>query len=152
MFRALSHTSRAALRQAGGNGKIHTTHKTLHQNLGKVGRCGFSHEQPPGQQSKQDDSSTCNKASTSEQVLNILISIGSSKSGAPRHFRTSTVVKNEVEVFVDGKAVKVEAGSAVIQACEKAGVHIPRFCYHERLSVAGNCRMCLVEVEKSPKP
>jgi len=71
---------------------------------------------------------------------------------APRHFRTSAVVKNEVEVFVDGKAIKVEAGSAVIQACEQAGVHIPRFCYHERLSVAGNCRMCLVEVEKSPKP
>ncbi|KAF9990394.1 hypothetical protein BGZ75_002175 [Mortierella antarctica] len=74
------------------------------------------------------------------------------QAGGPRHFRTSTIAKNEVEVFVDGKAVKVEAGSAVIQACEKAGVHIPRFCYHERLSVAGNCRMCLVEVEKSPKP
>ncbi|KAF9917929.1 NADH dehydrogenase (ubiquinone) 78K chain precursor, 5-prime end [Lobosporangium transversale] len=74
------------------------------------------------------------------------------QAGAPRHFRTTAVVKNEVEVFIDGKPVKVEAGSAVIQACEKAGVHIPRFCYHERLSVAGNCRMCLVEVEKSPKP
>ncbi|KAL1917855.1 uncharacterized protein VTP21DRAFT_3689 [Calcarisporiella thermophila] len=58
----------------------------------------------------------------------------------------------EVEVFVDGKSVKIEQGAAVIQACEKAGVPIPRFCYHERLSVAGNCRMCLVEVEKSPKP
>ncbi|KAF9327265.1 hypothetical protein BG006_009395 [Podila minutissima] len=69
-----------------------------------------------------------------------------------RHFRTTTAVRDEVEVFVDGKAVKVEAGSAAIQACEKAGVHIPRFCYHERLSVAGNCRMCLVEVEKAPKP
>ncbi|KAG0064060.1 NADH dehydrogenase (ubiquinone) 78K chain precursor, 5-prime end, partial [Podila epicladia] len=69
-----------------------------------------------------------------------------------RHFRTTTVARDEVEVFVDGKAVKVEDGSAVIQACDKVGVHIPRFCYHERLSVAGNCRMCLVEVEKSPKP
>ena len=38
------------------------------------------------------------------------------------------------------------------QACEEAGVHVPRFCYHERLSIAGNCRMCLVEVEKAPKP
>uniref|UniRef100_A0A3B1JDR4 Uncharacterized protein n=1 Tax=Astyanax mexicanus TaxID=7994 RepID=A0A3B1JDR4_ASTMX len=38
-----------------------------------------------------------------------------------------------------------------LQACEKVGVQIPRFCYHERLSVAGNCRMCLVEIEKSPK-
>ncbi|KAK3814178.1 MAG: G subunit of NADH dehydrogenase [Benniella sp.] len=74
------------------------------------------------------------------------------QAGAPRHFRTSAVLRDEVEVFVDGKSVKVEAGSAAIQACEKAGVHIPRFCYHERLSVAGNCRMCLVEVEKSPKP
>jgi NADH dehydrogenase/NADH:ubiquinone oxidoreductase subunit G len=40
----------------------------------------------------------------------------------------------------------------VLQACEVAGVDIPRFCYHSRLSIAGNCRMCLVEVEKSPKP
>ncbi|KAJ1342946.1 NADH dehydrogenase (quinone), G subunit [Batrachochytrium salamandrivorans] len=46
----------------------------------------------------------------------------------------------------------VEQGSAVIQACAAAGVEIPRFCYHERLAVAGNCRMCLVELEKSPKP
>ena len=40
----------------------------------------------------------------------------------------------------------------VLQACELAGAEIPRFCYHERLSIAGNCRMCLVEMEKSPKP
>lgn len=57
-----------------------------------------------------------------------------------------------VEVFVDGKPVEVEAGTTVLQACEKVGVQIPRFCYHERLSVAGNCRMCLVEIEKAPKP
>ncbi|KAI9774819.1 MAG: NADH dehydrogenase (ubiquinone) 78K chain precursor, 5-prime end [Geoglossum simile] len=44
------------------------------------------------------------------------------------------------------------AGSALIQACEKAGVTIPRYCYHEKLMIAGNCRMCLVEVERSPKP
>jgi len=44
------------------------------------------------------------------------------------------------------------AGSALIQACEKAGVVIPRYCYHEKLMIAGNCRMCLVEVERSPKP
>ena len=48
--------------------------------------------------------------------------------------------------------VEVEEGLTVIQACEKAGVEIPRFCYHEKLSIAGNCRMCLVEIEKSPKP
>lgn len=58
----------------------------------------------------------------------------------------------EVELFIDGKSVKIEQGTALIQACEKAGATIPRFCYHERLSVAGNCRMCLVEVEKVPKP
>ncbi len=48
--------------------------------------------------------------------------------------------------------IEVEEGFTVLQACEKAGVEIPRFCYHERLSIAGNCRMCLVEIEKSPKP
>ncbi len=48
--------------------------------------------------------------------------------------------------------VEVEEGLTVLQACEKAGVEIPRFCYHEKLSIAGNCRMCLVEMDKSPKP
>tara|TARA_B100000902_G_scaffold127477_1_gene126906 strand:- start:1502 stop:3535 length:2034 start_codon:yes stop_codon:yes gene_type:complete len=48
--------------------------------------------------------------------------------------------------------VEVEEGLTVLQACEKAGIEIPRFCYHEKLSIAGNCRMCLVEMEKSPKP
>ena len=48
--------------------------------------------------------------------------------------------------------VEVEEGFTVLQACEKAGFEIPRFCYHEKLSIAGNCRMCLVETEKSPKP
>ena len=48
--------------------------------------------------------------------------------------------------------VEVEEGTTVLQACEKAGAEIPRFCYHEKLSIAGNCRMCLVEMEKSPKP
>ena len=63
----------------------------------------------------------------------------------------STATEN-VEVFVDGKPVMIEKGAAVIQACEKAGVDIPRFCYHQRLAVAGNCRMCIVEIEKMPKP
>jgi NADH-quinone oxidoreductase subunit G len=53
---------------------------------------------------------------------------------------------------IDGKEVSVEPGMTVLQACEAAGVEIPRFCYHERLSIAGNCRMCLVEMEKAPKP
>jgi len=56
------------------------------------------------------------------------------------------------KVTVDGIEVDVPNGASVLQACEAAGKEIPRFCYHERLSVAGNCRMCLVEVEKAPKP
>ena len=57
-----------------------------------------------------------------------------------------------VEIFIDGKPFKVDEGITVIQACEQAGVEIPRFCYHEKLSIAGNCRMCLVEMENSAKP
>ena len=53
---------------------------------------------------------------------------------------------------VNDVEVEIEEGLTVLQACEKAGVEIPRFCYHEKLSIAGNCRMCLVEMEKSPKP
>ena len=60
--------------------------------------------------------------------------------------------EEKVPVFVDGREVHVHKGVTVLQACEHAGVHVPRFCYHPRLSIAGNCRMCLVEVEKSPKP
>ena len=53
---------------------------------------------------------------------------------------------------IDGKEITVEDGLTVLQACEEAGAEVPRFCYHDRLSIAGNCRMCLVEMEKSPKP
>jgi NADH-quinone oxidoreductase subunit G len=56
------------------------------------------------------------------------------------------------KLTIDGKSVEVPPNTTIIQAAEVAGVEIPRFCYHERLSIAGNCRMCLVEVEKSPKP
>jgi NADH-quinone oxidoreductase subunit G len=56
------------------------------------------------------------------------------------------------KVTIDGIEVEVPNGASVLQACEAAGKEIPRFCYHERLSVAGNCRMCLVEVERAPKP
>lgn len=58
----------------------------------------------------------------------------------------------KIEVFVDDKPVLVDPGTTVLQAAAMVGVEIPRFCYHERLSIAGNCRMCLVEVEKSLKP
>ena len=53
---------------------------------------------------------------------------------------------------VNNIEIEVDNGLTVLQACEKAGVEIPRFCYHEKLSIAGNCRMCLVEIEKSSKP
>ena len=54
------------------------------------------------------------------------------------------------KVTVDGQEIEVPAGATVLQACELAGKEIPRFCYHERLSIAGNCRMCLVEVKPGP--
>ena len=57
-----------------------------------------------------------------------------------------------LKLKVNETEVEVEEGLTVLQACEKAGFEIPRFCYHEKLSIAGNCRMCLVEMEKSPKP
>ena len=57
-----------------------------------------------------------------------------------------------VEVQVNNVKVNVPSGVTVLQACEAAGINIPRFCYHDRLSIAGNCRMCLVEVEKAKKP
>ncbi|MEQ8655366.1 MAG: NADH-quinone oxidoreductase subunit NuoG [Kiloniellales bacterium] len=56
------------------------------------------------------------------------------------------------KLTIDGREIEVPNGITVLQACELAGVEIPRFCYHERLSVAGNCRMCLVEMERAPKP
>ena len=56
------------------------------------------------------------------------------------------------KIFINDKEVEFEKGMTVLQACELADVEIPRFCYHEKLSIAGNCRMCLVEMEKSPKP
>ena len=57
-----------------------------------------------------------------------------------------------VKIIIDGKTYEVDEGITVIQACEEAGIEIPRFCYHEKLSIAGNCRMCLVEMENSNKP
>mmetsp|Transcript_25124 Transcript_25124/g.44793 ORF Transcript_25124/g.44793 Transcript_25124/m.44793 type:complete len:629 (-) Transcript_25124:652-2538(-) len=72
---------------------------------------------------------------------------------AVRTFAGSQVSNsNNIEVFVNDEAVEIPRGASVMAACDAAGVDIPRFCYHHRLSVAGNCRMCLVEVEKAPKP
>jgi len=55
-------------------------------------------------------------------------------------------------IIIDNKKIEFKSGMTVMQACELAGVEIPRFCYHDRLSIAGNCRMCLVEMDKSLKP
>ena len=57
-----------------------------------------------------------------------------------------------VEIELDGKAVEVPQGSMVMHAANKIGTYVPHFCYHKKLSIAANCRMCLVEVEKAPKP
>lgn len=59
---------------------------------------------------------------------------------------------NMIEIHVDGKAVEVPQGSMVMHATNKLGTYVPHFCYHKKLSIAANCRMCLVEVEKAPKP
>lgn len=84
----------------------------------------------------------------------LLATSNSNSSQFSRHLSAGPAgaASNLLEVFVDGQSVKVEPGTSVLEACARAGVEIPRFCYHERLSVAGNCRMCLVEVEKSIKP
>lgn len=57
-----------------------------------------------------------------------------------------------IEITINDKKIKVHKDSTVFQACESAGVEIPHFCYHPKLSIAGNCRMCLVQVERVPKP
>src|SRR4051794_34093548 len=67
----------------------------------------------------------------------------------PRWWRRSDVM---TKLIVDGKEIDVPPEYTLLQACEAAGAEIPRFCFHERLSIAGNCRMCLVELVGSPKP
>ncbi|HQZ06156.1 MAG TPA: 2Fe-2S iron-sulfur cluster-binding protein, partial [Burkholderiaceae bacterium] len=57
-----------------------------------------------------------------------------------------------VEIELDGKKVDIVEGSMIMHAADKAGTYIPHFCYHKKLSIAANCRMCLVDVEKMPKP
>ncbi|MBV8548326.1 MAG: NADH-quinone oxidoreductase subunit G [Alphaproteobacteria bacterium] len=56
------------------------------------------------------------------------------------------------KLTIDGTEIEVAAGTSVLQACEQLGIEVPRFCYHDKLSVPANCRMCLVEIEKTPKP
>ena len=57
-----------------------------------------------------------------------------------------------LEIEIDGKKLEVADGSTVMDAANQAKIYIPHFCYHEKLSIAANCRMCLVQVEKAPKP
>ena len=79
--------------------------------------------------------------------------IGSSTTTTRHSASVSSAPKpNVAELWIDDKRVEVEPGTTILEAAAKVGIEIPRFCYHERLSVAGNCRMCLVEVEKSAKP
>jgi NADH dehydrogenase/NADH:ubiquinone oxidoreductase subunit G len=59
---------------------------------------------------------------------------------------------NKIQIQINGVFVKVAPQITVLQACENVGIEIPRFCFHERLQIAGNCRICLVEIFKSPKP
>lgn len=65
---------------------------------------------------------------------------------------TTQTPSQMLNVIIDGQAVQVPKGTRIIQACDQLGAEIPRFCYHDRLSVAGNCRMCLVEIEENGKP
>lgn len=65
---------------------------------------------------------------------------------------TDAVALDMVNIEVDGIPLRAPKGSMIIQATDRAGISIPRFCYHRKLSIAANCRMCLVDVEKSPKP
>jgi NADH-quinone oxidoreductase subunit G len=62
------------------------------------------------------------------------------------------MAETEVNIEVDGVPVKAHKGEMIIRATDRSGVYVPRFCYHDKLSIAANCRMCLVEVEKAPKP
>src|SRR5260221_12244472 len=82
---------------------------------------------------------------------------GTANQGLPRRCRTgarcvSIRGKRMPKLTIDGQEVEVPPGTTVLQACQRLGVEVPHFCFHERLAIAGNCRMCLVEQEKSPKP
>lgn len=73
------------------------------------------------------------------------------RASSRRFLSSSSRMMSDVSVTVDGRTVNIEAGSSIIQAADKAGVTIPRYCYHDKLAIAGNCRMCLVDVERMPK-
>jgi len=82
----------------------------------------------------------------SQPLLRSLMS--SALSSQQQRAQSSAPPPNSIEVFVDGQAVNIPKGYTVLQAWTRLAFEDPRFCYHPRLSIAGNCRMCLVEVEK----
>ena len=61
-------------------------------------------------------------------------------------------MSDKIKITINDQELEVTAGKMLIEVTDEVGIHIPRFCYHEKLSVAANCRMCLVEIEKAPKP
>ncbi|PWN48172.1 putative NADH dehydrogenase 78K chain precursor [Violaceomyces palustris] len=95
-------------------------------------------------------------ASTSKARLGVnrfaAPSAGFATSAASLQATPAPTQPKMIKLHINGKEVEVVQGTALIQACEQAGAQIPRFCYHERLMVAGNCRMCLVESKGAPKP
>jgi len=80
------------------------------------------------------------------------ISSTTSKANVSTKLQKRLFATQMVELEINNRKVRVPNGSTILQACAAIGIDIPRFCYHEKLSIAGNCRMCLVEVAKSPKP
>jgi NADH dehydrogenase (ubiquinone) Fe-S protein 1 len=95
--------------------------------------------------------SSVSRPSTAGRLGSVVGASCTAPSGR-RTIASTSARQADITLTVDGKEVTVPQGSALIQACEAAGAAIPRFCYHDRLAIAGNCRMCLVEVERSPKP
>jgi NADH-quinone oxidoreductase subunit G len=75
------------------------------------------------------------------------------RAGKPPEARCHTYMTEQlINIEIDGKPIKARKGEMIMQAADREGMYIPRFCYHEKLSVAANCRMCLIEAEKAPKP
>src|SRR5215467_8732158 len=66
-------------------------------------------------------------------------------------FQYSKLSMDPVKIIIDGREITTTKGTTVIQAAAEAGIDIPHYCYHAKLSIAGNCRMCMVEIEKMPK-
>ncbi|MCW8870772.1 MAG: 2Fe-2S iron-sulfur cluster-binding protein, partial [Proteobacteria bacterium] len=65
---------------------------------------------------------------------------------------SNQVPDDKVTIEIDGQTVLADKGSMIIHATDAHGINVPRFCYHKKLSIAANCRMCMVDVEKAPKP